>query len=98
MEHCLKLPNRYAMILDIETIKGVIAHAAELKLSRRECHPLDRYRGSARMPPWRSTMPRWTLRLWRMRNWTLSKRWLKRKMHPFRRIPTSLMTIFSMPG
>ena len=45
MEHCLKLPNRYAMILDIETIKGVIAHAAELKLSRRECHPLDRYRG-----------------------------------------------------
>lgn len=45
MEHCLNLPNRYAMILDTEMIKGVIAHAAELKLPRRECHPLDRYRG-----------------------------------------------------
>lgn len=45
MEHCLNLPNRYAMILDTETIKGVVAHAAELKLPRRECHPLDRYRG-----------------------------------------------------
>jgi hypothetical protein len=46
MEHCLNLPNRFAMILDTETIKGVIAHAAELKLPRRECHPLDRYRGT----------------------------------------------------
>jgi len=45
MEHCLNLPNRYAMILDTEAIKGVIAHAAALKLPRRECHPLDRYRG-----------------------------------------------------
>jgi len=45
MEHCLNLPNRYAMILDTEMIRGVIAHAAELKLPRRECHPLDRYRG-----------------------------------------------------
>ena len=45
MEHCLNLPNRYAMILDTETIKGVVAHAAALKLSRRECRPLDRYRG-----------------------------------------------------
>jgi hypothetical protein len=45
MEHCLKLPNRYAMILDTETIRGVIAHAAELKLPRRECHPLDRCSG-----------------------------------------------------
>lgn len=45
MEHCLNLPNRYAMILDTETIKRVTAHAAELKLSRRECRPLDRYRG-----------------------------------------------------
>jgi hypothetical protein len=33
------------MILDTEAIKGVIAHAAELKLPRRECRPLDRYRG-----------------------------------------------------
>jgi len=47
MEHCLNLPNRYAMILDTETIKGVIAHAATLKLSRRECRPLDRYRGKS---------------------------------------------------
>lgn len=47
MEHSLNLPNRYAMILDTETIKGVIAHAAELKLPRRECHPLDRYRGKS---------------------------------------------------
>jgi hypothetical protein len=45
MEQCLKLPNRYAMILDAETINAVIAHAAELNLPRRECHPLDRYRG-----------------------------------------------------
>ncbi|MGP1677424.1 MAG: hypothetical protein ACTS6J_09740 [Burkholderiales bacterium] len=45
MEHCLNLPNRYAMILDTEAIKSVIAHAAELKLPRRECRPLDRYRG-----------------------------------------------------
>jgi hypothetical protein len=45
MEHCLNLPNRYAMILDTETIKRVVAHAAELKLPRRECHPLDRRRG-----------------------------------------------------
>ncbi len=45
MEPCLKLPNRFAMILDPETIKGAIAHAKELKLTRRECHPLDRHRG-----------------------------------------------------
>ena len=45
MEACLKLPNRFAMILDPEAIKGAIAHAEELKLTRRECHPLDRYRG-----------------------------------------------------
>ena len=45
MEACLKLPNRYAMIFDSETINRVVAHAAALKLSRRECHPLDRYRG-----------------------------------------------------
>ncbi len=47
MEQCLNLPNRYAMILDTEAIKGVIAHAAALKLPRRECHPLDSYRGQA---------------------------------------------------
>ena len=46
MNHSLNLPNRYAMILDTEAINRVIAHAAELKLPRRECHPLDRYRGS----------------------------------------------------
>jgi len=45
MEHCLNLPNRYAMILDTETIRAAVAHAAQLNLSRRECHPLDRYRG-----------------------------------------------------
>jgi hypothetical protein len=45
MEHGLNLSNRYAMILDTEAIKGVIAHAAALKLPRRECHPLDSYRG-----------------------------------------------------
>jgi hypothetical protein len=45
MEHCQKLPNRFAMILDPETIKGVIAHAEALSLTRRECHPLDGYRG-----------------------------------------------------
>jgi len=45
MEHSLTLPNRYAMILDTEAIKGVIAHAAALKLPRRECRPLDSYRG-----------------------------------------------------
>jgi hypothetical protein len=45
MERCLSLPNRYAMILDTEMIKGVIAHAAELKLPRRECRPLDGHRG-----------------------------------------------------
>ncbi len=45
MEHSLTLPNRYAMILDTEAIKGVITHAAALKLPRRECHPLDSYRG-----------------------------------------------------
>lgn len=48
MEHCLSLPNRYAMILDTETIRRVTAHAAELKLSRRECRPLDSYRGNKR--------------------------------------------------
>lgn len=45
MERCLNLPNRYAMILDTEMIKSVIAHAEELKLPRRECRPLDGYRG-----------------------------------------------------
>lgn len=45
MEHSLNLPNRYAMILDTDAINGVIAHAAALKLPRRECHPLDSYRG-----------------------------------------------------
>jgi len=45
MEHCLNLVTRYAMILDTEAIKGVIAHAETLNLPRRECHPLDRYRG-----------------------------------------------------
>jgi hypothetical protein len=45
MEQSLNLPNRYAMILDTEMIKSVVAHAAELKLPRRECHPLDRYHG-----------------------------------------------------
>jgi hypothetical protein len=45
MQQCLNLPNRYAMILDTEMIKSVVAHAAELKLPRRECHPLDRYHG-----------------------------------------------------
>jgi len=46
MEHRLGWSNRYAMILDTETIRRVVAHAAELQLSRRECHPLDRYRGT----------------------------------------------------
>ena len=46
MNHSLNLPNRFAMILDTEAIKSVIAHAAELNLPRRECHPLDRYRGT----------------------------------------------------
>jgi len=50
MEHDLNLPNRYAMILDIETIKGVLAHAEQLKLPRRVCHPLDRYRGKCANP------------------------------------------------
>lgn len=45
MEHCLNLPNRYAMILDTKMIESVIAHAAELKLPRRESHLLDHYRG-----------------------------------------------------
>jgi hypothetical protein len=45
MEHYQNLVTRYAMILDTEAIKGVIAHAANLNLPRRECHPLDRYRG-----------------------------------------------------
>ena len=42
MEHSLNLPNRFAMILDTETINSVIAHAAQLNLSRRECHPLQK--------------------------------------------------------
>ena len=45
MEPGLSLPNRYAMILDIDTIRDVVAHAAQVKLSRRECHPLDHYNG-----------------------------------------------------
>ena len=45
MEASLSLPNRFAMILDTEAIRGVVAHAEQLKLSRRECHPLDRCRG-----------------------------------------------------
>jgi len=45
MEHGLNQPNRYTLILDTETINSVIEHAANLKLARRECHPLDRYRG-----------------------------------------------------
>ena len=50
MEHCQRLPNRYAMILDTETIKGVLAHIAELRLSRRECHPLDEIHGNRANP------------------------------------------------
>lgn len=46
MEQCLNSPNWYAMILDSESIRGAIAHAAELKLPRRVCRPLDRYRGT----------------------------------------------------
>lgn len=45
MEPSLSLSNRFAMILDPDTIRSVVAHAEQLKLSRRECHPLDRYRG-----------------------------------------------------
>lgn len=41
MEHGLNLPNRFAMILDHETIQDALKRAAEWKLPRRECHPLD---------------------------------------------------------
>ncbi|MBE0626603.1 MAG: hypothetical protein IH606_17520 [Burkholderiales bacterium] len=50
MEHSLNVPNRFTMILDTETINSVIAHAAQLKLSRRECHPLDRHRDKSENP------------------------------------------------
>ena len=45
MEHQLNLPNRFALILDPETIQGALKRAAEWKLPRRECRPLDRYTG-----------------------------------------------------
>ena len=45
MEHNLNLPNRFAMILDPETIEGALKRAAEWKLPCRECHPLDRRSG-----------------------------------------------------
>ena len=46
MEDRQSLPNRYALILDTEAIKGVLARMAELKLSRRECRPLDEIGGN----------------------------------------------------
>lgn len=45
MEHQLNLPNRFALILDPETIQGAIKRAAAWNLPRRECRPLDRYTG-----------------------------------------------------
>ena len=45
MPPTLNHQNRFALILDRETIREVIEHAARLPLSRRECHPLDRYQG-----------------------------------------------------
>ena len=42
MEQSLNLTNRFALILDPETIESALKRAAEWKLPRRECHPLDR--------------------------------------------------------
>jgi hypothetical protein len=39
------LPNRFALILDPDTIENALKRAAGLNLPRRECRPLDRYTG-----------------------------------------------------
>ena len=45
MQYHLNLPNRFALILDPDTIESVVKRAEMLNLPRRECHPLDRYNG-----------------------------------------------------
>ena len=40
-------PNRYALILDKDTIKSALEHAAQWKLKPRVCRPLDTYTGKA---------------------------------------------------
>ncbi|MFM9968320.1 MAG: hypothetical protein ACKVQK_07985 [Burkholderiales bacterium] len=39
------LPARYALILDPAEIRKVLRKVELLDLPRRECHPLDQYRG-----------------------------------------------------
>ena len=38
-------PNRFALILDKDTIKSSLEHAAQWKLKPRVCRPLDIYTG-----------------------------------------------------
>lgn len=45
MQYHFNLPNRFALILDPDTIESVVKRAEKLDLPRRECHPLDRYNG-----------------------------------------------------
>jgi hypothetical protein len=40
-------PNRYAMILDKDTIKSALERAAQWNLKPRVCRPLDTYTGKA---------------------------------------------------
>ena len=45
MQYHFNLPNRFALILDSDTIESVVKRAEMLNLPRRECHPLDCYNG-----------------------------------------------------
>ena len=38
-------PNRFALILDKDTIKAALEHAAKWNLKPRVCRPLDTYSG-----------------------------------------------------
>ena len=40
-------PNRFALILDKDTIKSALERAAQLNLKPRVCRPLDTYTGKA---------------------------------------------------
>ena len=45
MKTAQALSSRYALILDPAEIRKVLRKVEALNLPRRECHPLDRYKG-----------------------------------------------------
>ena len=45
METSIRLPQRYAVIIDPYAIREMLEKLNRLDLPRRQCHPLDRYTG-----------------------------------------------------